>query len=101
MLQCFFTTSTTELRETAASSGITELGTLLREVIATEKSCDTDEGEAPAWGPSASAGLVWLLPSSFIERRVVHTHLFIMALRVCQHDFALSKDACSSTLCAI
>ena len=54
MLQCFFTTSTTELRETAASSGITELGTLLREVIATEKTCDTDEGEAPP-SPSASA----------------------------------------------
>ena len=47
MAQCFFTTSTTELRATAASSGISELGALLKEVIAAEKTCDTDEGEVP------------------------------------------------------
>ena len=74
VLQCFFTTSTTELRETAASSGITELGTLLKEVIATEKTCDTDEGEAlPVPLESVAWAAKWLLPSTFFECRIVHT----------------------------
>jgi len=40
----FYTASTTELRQTAASTGISGLGELLQQVSAAEKTRDTEEG---------------------------------------------------------